>query len=252
MPMEVEVSRESMAEEVEVRRESAGEEVEAEVEEEAPAAGRATTFAELVESCDAMGIGEEGAHQDPGGGHPPTPSKVELSAKYSLVKTLKQEIYFVPAKYEDCYLIHVLNEMPGSVIMAFVRTCESTRLLALMLRNLRFKATSNQWPNEPGLCSSCGQSYRTIRICCISASLVNQFEGEFFKLTEHLLEGKQIPDRKADADEIMILHDSISDAKRIALKTMNESVYHKRMRAWRWMEDGPSIDHEDEPVHVAG
>ncbi|XP_040381655.1 DEAD-box ATP-dependent RNA helicase 10-like [Oryza brachyantha] len=103
-----------------------------------------------------------------------------------------------------------------------------------------------------GLCSSCGQSYRTIRICCISASLVNQFEGEFFKLTEHLLEGKQIPDRKADADEIMILHDSISDAKRIALKTMNESVYHKRMRAWRWMEDGPSIDHEDEPVHVAG
>lgn len=44
--------------------------------------------------------------------------------------------------FQDCFLVHVLNELPGSMIMIFVRTCESTRLLALTLRNLRFKAIS--------------------------------------------------------------------------------------------------------------
>ncbi|XP_066324104.1 DEAD-box ATP-dependent RNA helicase 10-like [Miscanthus floridulus] len=42
----------------------------------------------------------------------------------------------------DCYLLHVLNERQDSMIMIFVRTCESTRLLALMLRNLGLKAMS--------------------------------------------------------------------------------------------------------------
>jgi hypothetical protein len=43
---------------------------------------------------------------------------------------------------QDCYLIHILNEKRGSMIMMFVRTCESTRLLALTLWNLGFKAIS--------------------------------------------------------------------------------------------------------------
>ncbi|XP_062216990.1 DEAD-box ATP-dependent RNA helicase 10 [Phragmites australis] len=72
------------------------------------------------------------------------PAKVEASSKYSTVDTLKQEFYFVPSDYKDCYLVHVLNEseMLESMIMIFVRTCESTMLLALMLRNLGFKAMS--------------------------------------------------------------------------------------------------------------
>ncbi|KAL6847508.1 hypothetical protein ACP4OV_022534 [Aristida adscensionis] len=68
------------------------------------------------------------------------PVKVEAASKYSTVDTLRQEFYFVPAEYKDCYLIHVLNEMRESMIMIFVRTCESTRLLSQMLRNLGFKA----------------------------------------------------------------------------------------------------------------
>jgi ATP-dependent RNA helicase DDX47/RRP3 len=70
------------------------------------------------------------------------PAKVEASSKYSTVDSLKQEFYFVPADYKDCYLLHVLNERRESMIMIFVRTCESTRLLALMLRNLGLKAMS--------------------------------------------------------------------------------------------------------------
>ncbi|KAM0824615.1 hypothetical protein ACQ4PT_070077 [Festuca glaucescens] len=69
-------------------------------------------------------------------------AKDKAASKYSTVNTLKQEFYFVPLQYKDCYLIHILNEMQGSMIMMFVRTCESTRLLALTLRNLGFKAIS--------------------------------------------------------------------------------------------------------------
>ncbi|XP_066306676.1 DEAD-box ATP-dependent RNA helicase 10-like [Miscanthus floridulus] len=70
------------------------------------------------------------------------PAKVEAASKYSTVDSLKQEFYFVPADDKDCYLLHVLNERQDSMIMVFVRTCESTRLLALMLRNLGLKAMS--------------------------------------------------------------------------------------------------------------
>ncbi|KAL6882115.1 hypothetical protein ACP4OV_011587 [Aristida adscensionis] len=70
------------------------------------------------------------------------PVMVNVASKYSTVDTLRQEFYFVPAKRKDCYLVHVLNEMRGNMIMVFVRTCESTRLLALMLRELRFNAIS--------------------------------------------------------------------------------------------------------------
>ncbi|KAL6660000.1 hypothetical protein ACP70R_002122 [Stipagrostis hirtigluma subsp. patula] len=70
------------------------------------------------------------------------PVKVEVASKYSTVDTLRQEFYFVPADYKDCYLINVLNETRESMIMIFVRTCESTRLIAQMLRHLGFKAIS--------------------------------------------------------------------------------------------------------------
>uniref|UniRef100_A0A0E0EFK6 RNA helicase n=1 Tax=Oryza meridionalis TaxID=40149 RepID=A0A0E0EFK6_9ORYZ len=208
------------------------------------------------------------------------PVKVEVASKYSLVDILRQELYVVPAKYKDCYLIHVLNKMPGSMIMVFVRTCESTRLLALMLRNLRFKAISISGQMSQDKRLGALNRFRTrdcnILVCTdvasrgldiqgvdvvinydfplnskdyihrvgrtaragqsgYAVSLVNQFEGEFFKLTEQFLGGEKIPARKVDADEIMILHERIYNSKRIALKTMNESGYHKRMR--RRMED---------------
>jgi len=51
-------------------------------------------------------------------------------------------IYLFLCEFQDCYLLHVLNERQDSMIMIFVRTCESTSLLALMLRNLGLKAMS--------------------------------------------------------------------------------------------------------------
>ena len=41
---------------------------------------------------------------------------------------------------QDCYLVYILTEMTGSTSMIFTRTCEATRLLALLLRELGFKS----------------------------------------------------------------------------------------------------------------
>ncbi|KAJ3680224.1 hypothetical protein LUZ60_016502 [Juncus effusus] len=68
------------------------------------------------------------------------PVKIEAASKYSTVDTLKQQFRFVPAKYKDCYLVYILTEMSGKTSMVFTRTCDATRLLALILRNLGLKA----------------------------------------------------------------------------------------------------------------
>ncbi|XP_059657892.1 DEAD-box ATP-dependent RNA helicase 10 [Cornus florida] len=68
------------------------------------------------------------------------PVKIESASKYSTVDTLKQQYCFIPAKHKDCYLVYILTEMSGSTSMVFTRTCDSTRLLALILRNLGLRA----------------------------------------------------------------------------------------------------------------
>ncbi|KAK2986871.1 hypothetical protein RJ640_000989, partial [Escallonia rubra] len=80
----------------------------------------------------------------------PAKYKIEAASKYSTVDTLKQQYRFIPAKYKilkfiehwvhDCYLIYILTDMFGSTLIVFTRTCDSTCLLALILRNLGFRA----------------------------------------------------------------------------------------------------------------
>ena len=68
------------------------------------------------------------------------PVKVEVSAKYSTVESLKQHYLFVPAKHKDCYVTFLFNELSASTSIVFARTCDSTRKLALIARNLGFGA----------------------------------------------------------------------------------------------------------------
>ncbi|KAG5550841.1 hypothetical protein RHGRI_009323 [Rhododendron griersonianum] len=68
------------------------------------------------------------------------PVKIEASSKYSTVDTLKQQYLLVPSMHKECYLIYILTEMSTSTSMVFTRTCDSTSLLALMLRNLGLRA----------------------------------------------------------------------------------------------------------------
>ncbi|RCV32190.1 hypothetical protein SETIT_6G237900v2, partial [Setaria italica] len=216
------------------------------------------------------------------------PVKVEAASKYSTVDSLKQEFYFVPADYKDCYLLHVLNERRESMIMIFVRTCESTRLLALMLRNLGLKAMSisgqmsqdkrlgalNRFKakdcnilictdvasrgldiqgvdmvinydipmNSKDYVHRVGRTARAGR-SGYAVSLVNQYEAQWFVQIEQLL-GKKIDQCKVDPDEIMILKEPISDAKRIALTKMKDSGGHKKRRKL-----GDDDDEEEDRAH---
>ncbi|KAH9298945.1 hypothetical protein KI387_030627, partial [Taxus chinensis] len=102
------------------------------------------------------------------------PVKVEVSSKYSTVDSLKQQYLFIPAKYKDCYLVYLLNEMSGSTTMVFTRTCESTRRLSLILRNLGLDAIpiSGQMsqPKRIGSLNKFKAGERNILICTDVAS----------------------------------------------------------------------------------
>ena len=62
------------------------------------------------------------------------PVKVEVSSKYQTVDKLHQYYLFIPLKFKEMYLVHVINEMQGNSFIIFCSTCNATLKLALMLR----------------------------------------------------------------------------------------------------------------------
>ncbi|KAJ0176416.1 hypothetical protein K1T71_007595 [Dendrolimus kikuchii] len=68
------------------------------------------------------------------------PVKVEVSTKYQTVEKLLQYYIFIPVKYKDVYLVHILNEMAGNSFIVFVSTCANALRCALLLRNLDLAA----------------------------------------------------------------------------------------------------------------
>lgn len=68
------------------------------------------------------------------------PVKVEVSNKYQTVDQLQQYYIFIPVKYKDVYLVHILNELAGNSFMIFCSTCNNTVKTALMLRALGLAA----------------------------------------------------------------------------------------------------------------
>ncbi|KAJ8018660.1 putative ATP-dependent RNA helicase DDX47 [Holothuria leucospilota] len=68
------------------------------------------------------------------------PVKVEVSTKYQTVDKLQQHYVFMPAKFKDCYLVYILNELAGNSFMVFCGTCNNTQRTALLLRNLGLTA----------------------------------------------------------------------------------------------------------------
>ncbi|CAG9786939.1 unnamed protein product [Diatraea saccharalis] len=68
------------------------------------------------------------------------PVKVEVSTKYQTVDKLQQYYIFIPVKYKDVYLVHILNELSGNSFIVFVDTCAGALRAALLLRNLGLAA----------------------------------------------------------------------------------------------------------------
>ncbi|XP_077253420.1 DEA(D/H)-box RNA helicase family protein [Tasmannia lanceolata] len=216
------------------------------------------------------------------------PVKVEASTKYSTVDTLKQQYRFLPAKHKDCYLVYILSEMSGSISMVFTRTCESTRLLALVLRNLGLKAIpiSGQMSQakrlgalnrfKAGECNilictdvasrgldipsvdmvinfdipSNSKDYihrvgRTARAgrSGVAISLVNQYEIEWYLLIEKLI-GKKLPEFPCQVEEVLLLLERVTEAKRISLMKIKEGTGRKRRRG---EDDDDEIDRHIAP-----
>ncbi|XP_034118517.1 probable ATP-dependent RNA helicase DDX47 [Drosophila albomicans] len=63
-----------------------------------------------------------------------------LSNKYQIVDQLQQYYLFIPVKYKDVYLVHILNELADNSFMIFCSTCNNTVKTALMLRALGLAA----------------------------------------------------------------------------------------------------------------
>lgn len=67
------------------------------------------------------------------------PVKIDLSSKYSIADTLQQSC-FMQENHKDCYLAYTLTKMTGSTSMVYTQQCGITLLLALILKNLGFRA----------------------------------------------------------------------------------------------------------------
>ncbi|KAL2336707.1 hypothetical protein Fmac_011153 [Flemingia macrophylla] len=210
---------------------------------------------------------------------------IEAASKYSTVDTLKQQYRFLPARHKDCYLVYILTEMAGSTSMVFTRTCDATRLLALILRNLGLKAipinghmsqskrlgalnkfksgecnillctdvagrgldipavdmvinydiptNSKDYIHRVGRTARAGRSG-------VAISLVNQYELEWYVQIEKLI-GKKLPEYPAQEEEVLLLEERVSEAKRLAVMKMKESGGKKRRRGEE-DNDGEDID----------
>ncbi|OIT27385.1 PREDICTED: DEAD-box ATP-dependent RNA helicase 10-like isoform X1 [Nicotiana attenuata] len=203
--------------------------------------------------------------------------KIETASKYSTVKTLKQQFRFLPAKYKDCYLFYILSkitEKSGSTSMVFTRTCDATRLLALMLQNLGLRAIpiSGQMiqPKRRGALNKFKAGECNILICTdvasrgldipsvdmvinydiptnskdyihrvgrtaragrsgVAISLVNQYEVEWYTHIEKLI-GKKLPEYPAEEEEVLLLLERVTEAKRISQMKIKESGGKRKHR----------------------
>ncbi|CAL5327349.1 unnamed protein product [Camellia sinensis] len=202
------------------------------------------------------------------------PVKIEAASKYSTVDSLKQQYLFVPAKHKDCYLVYILSEKSGSTSMVFTRTCDSTGLLAQMLRNLglraipisghmtqakrlgalnKFKAgecnilvctdvasrgldipsvdmvinydipsNSKDYIHRVGRTARAGRSG-------VAISIVSQYELEWYIQIEKLI-GKKLPMFPAQEEEVLMLLERVTEAKRIADMKIKEAGGKKKRR----------------------
>ncbi|XVF77870.1 hypothetical protein PTKIN_Ptkin14bG0081900 [Pterospermum kingtungense] len=192
--------------------------------------------------------------------------KIEAASKYSTVDTLKQQYRFIPAKYKDCYLVYILTEMSGCTSMVFTRTCDATRVLSFILRNLNIRAIpiSGQMSQSKrlGALNKFKSGECNVLICTdvasrgldipsvdmvinydiptnskdyihrvgrtaragrsgVAISLVNQYELEWYLQIEKLI-GKKLPEYPAQEEEVLLLSESVTEAKRLTQTKLKE------------------------------
>ncbi|KAJ4829887.1 hypothetical protein Tsubulata_013147, partial [Turnera subulata] len=106
-----------------------------------------------------------------------------LSA-YKSVQKLQRACLRNPVK--ECYLVYILTEMSGSTSMVFTRTCDATSFLALLLRNLGFRAILINGHMNQDYIHRVGRTARAGR-SGVAISLPNQYEIEWYLQIEKLI-----------------------------------------------------------------
>ncbi|XVE52788.1 hypothetical protein DITRI_Ditri02bG0151800 [Diplodiscus trichospermus] len=207
--------------------------------------------------------------------------KIEAASKYSTVDTLKQQYRFIPAKYKDSYLVYILTEMSGCTSMVFTRTCDATRLLSFILRNLNIRAIpiSGQMSQSKrlGALNKFKSGECNVLVCTdvasrgldipsvdmvinydiptnskdyihrvgrtaragrsgVAISLVNQYELEWYLQIEKLI-GKKLPEYPAQEEEVLLLLESVTEAKRLSQMKLKEIGGTKRRKGGDDEED---------------
>ena len=202
------------------------------------------------------------------------PVRIEVSSKYQTVDQLRQMYLFIPHKYKDTYLVHVLNEKSGNSFIVFVSTCAAAERTTRMLRNLGFSAVSlhgqmNQCKRLAALAKfkgkqrsilvatdvasrgldiphvdfvlnydlpthskdyihRVGRTARAGRSGC-SISFVTQYDVELYQRIEHLI-GKKLPQYETAEEEVLLLHERVCEALRLAKIEVNDAERKQRKR----------------------
>lgn len=69
-----------------------------------------------------------------------SPVRIAVSSKYATADNLVQLMMLVSDGYKNTYLVHLLNEYMGKLIIIFTRTCAHSQRTALLARILGFAA----------------------------------------------------------------------------------------------------------------
>ena len=70
------------------------------------------------------------------------PVKLEVDTKYKTVDTLVQNYIFIPEKQKEVFLVYILTQFQGQKTIIFTTTCNNSMKIAMILRNLNFKAVN--------------------------------------------------------------------------------------------------------------
>uniref|UniRef100_A0A8C9FGV7 RNA helicase n=1 Tax=Pavo cristatus TaxID=9049 RepID=A0A8C9FGV7_PAVCR len=184
------------------------------------------------------------------------PVKCAVSSKYQTVEKLQQYYIFIPSKFKDSYLVHILNELAGNSFMVFCSTCNNTQRTALLLRNLGFTAIplhgQMSQNKRLGSLNKFKAKARSILLATDVASrgldiphvdvVINfdipthskvtsflRYDVELFQRIEHLI-GKKLPAFPMQEEEVMMLTERVAEAQRFARMELREQGEKKRSR----------------------
>ncbi|XP_056168825.1 DEAD-box ATP-dependent RNA helicase 10-like isoform X1 [Syzygium oleosum] len=154
------------------------------------------------------------------------PVKIEAASKYSTVDTLKQQYRFVPAKYKSKRL-GALNKFKARECNILICTDVASRGLDIpavdMVINYDIPSSSKDYIHRVGRTARAGRSG-------VAISLVNQYELEWYIQIEKLI-GKKLPEFPAQEEEVLLLLERVTEAKRISQMKIKEGGSKRRRKA---------------------